>query len=201
MNKFVAILVVSAFLLALPITARAQSKPFQVSAHFASANSTEFDQTDLGVGGRISWNPVSLIGFESELTFFPAAFPDGFAFSSSRLESLSGITFGPRFDRVRPFARLRAGFQRYAGSPEALICIQIFPPPLICEMASGPTVPAFDVGGGVEISTSGSTFLRADIGDRMLKYPGPASSKGRLIPESGFIGHDFRFALGGGLTF
>lgn len=202
MNRSFAIFIVSACVAAAPAAGRAQSAPFQVGAHVASASSTEFDDTDLGVGARVSWNPVSLIGLESELTFFPADFPDGrVPFSASRLESLSGITVGPRFERVRPFARLRAGFLRYADPPELLACVLIFPPPLTCEMASGPTLTAFDVGGGVEVSTSASTFLRADIGDRMLKYPGPASSKGRLIPESGFTGHDFRFALGGGLKF
>lgn len=201
MNRSFAILMVSVCVMAVPAAGRAQSAPFQVGAHVASANSSEFDDTDLGAGARISWNPISLLGLESELTFFPADFPEGRTFSASRLESLSGITVGPRFDRVRPFARIRAGFLRYADPPEPLACILIFPPPLSCEMASGPTLAAFDVGGGVEVSTSGSTFLRADIGDRMLKYPGPATNNGRLIPESGAIGHDFRFALGGGIKF
>lgn len=201
MNRSVPILILSACVVAAPAATRAQSERFHIGVHAASANSTEFDEGDVGAGARISWHPTSLLGLESELTFFPGDFPDGTAFSASRFESLSGITLGPRFDRVRPFARLRAGFLRYAGPPEALACVLIFPPPLVCEMASSPTLAAFDVGGGVEVSTSATTFLRADVGDRMLKYPGPASRGGRVIPESGFIGHDFRVALGGGLKF
>jgi hypothetical protein len=200
-NPLVTVLMLSSLAVALPITALAQSAPFQVGVHVTAADSTEFDEIDVGFGGRVSWNPMATVGIESELTFMPGDFPDRLAFSASRVESLSGITLGPRLGGVRPFARLRAGFLRYAEAPQPLVCIAIFPPPLTCEMASGLTVAAFDVGGGIEVSTGGATFVRADLGDRMLKYPGPASSGGRLIPDGGVIGHDFRFALGGGFKF
>lgn len=200
-HTLVGIGLVAVLAVAFPFTADAQSDPFQIGAQVAVADSTEFDDLDVGIGGRVSWNPIAVLGLESELTFMPGDFPDRFAFSGSRVESLSGITLGPRFDRVRPFARLRAGVVRYADPPEVLACVAIFPPPLACVMASGPTLAAFDVGGGVEVSTGAATFLRADLGDRMLKYPGPASSGGRRIPESGVIGHDFRLALGGGFRF
>jgi len=195
------LVLLSGLAVAMPVTALAQSKPFQVGVQVAAVDSTEFDDLDVGIGGRVSWNPIAMLGLESELTLMPGDFPDRLAFSAGRVESLSGLTIGPRFNHVRPFARVRAGFLRYAEPPQPIACIAIFPPPLACEMASGPTLAAFDVGGGIEVATGASTFLRADFGDRMLKYPGPASSGGRRIADAGFIGHDFRVAMGGGLKF
>lgn len=51
--------------------------------------------------------------------------------------------------------------------------IAIFPPPLACQMAGGDTLFVLDIGGGVEFQTTDRTFVRVDLGDRAVKYPGP----------------------------
>jgi hypothetical protein len=61
-------------------------------------------------------------------------------------------------------------------------------------------LPAVDIGGGVEILTSGRVFIRADVGDRMVKYAGPVIAD-RTISTDGFFSHDFRFATGAGWRF
>ena len=111
------------------------------------------------------------------------------------------VTAGPRLNRVRPFVRAGAGFLRSSAAPQPLVCIAIFPPPLNCLLAAGDTMPAFDLGGGVEVSTSASTFLRFDAGDRILKYPGPTFGPADEVSDEGFFGHAFRFSLGGGIRF
>lgn len=181
--------------------AQAGQGRFELGVQLTSAISSEFDEADLGVGGRFSWHPTGLIGIEAEIDGYPGDFPDPRPFSRARIEGLFGATVGPALGRVRPFARLRPGFISFREAPQPIVCILIFPPPLSCVLASGRTMFALDIGGGVEVFATRRTFVRVDAGDRLLKYPGPAFDTDRTAHAEGFFGHDFRFALGGGLTF
>ena len=167
---------------------------------FPSPDSSEFETTDVGIGGRLAWHPAAWMGVESEVSFYPAEFPDGVPFSKGRIEGLFGVTVGPSMDRVRPFARLRAGFLDVQEAPAPFACIAIFPPPLACTL-SGRTLPVFDLGGGVEVSATRRVFARIDAGDRMLKYPGPVFDAHREVRNEAFISHDLRVAFGAGLRF
>jgi hypothetical protein len=171
---------------------------FEAVAQIAVAHSSEFDHGDTGVGGRFAWHPTALIGAEAEMNVYPRGFPSASSFSSSRIEGLFGVTVGPRFARVRPFAKLRPGFLAFRGQP--VVCILIFPPPLACVLATGRTVFALDAGGGVDVFATGRTVVRVDVGDRLLKYPGPSFHNGRATQES-FFSHDFRLSAGAGLRF
>lgn len=181
--------------------AQGPADTFQVGAHITTARSGQFESTELGIGGRFSWHPTALLGFESEIDLYPADFPgDGISFSAARLEGLFGVTAGPRLSRVRPFAKLRAGFLRYSPPTEGFACIAIFPPPLHCLMASAGTRAIFDVGGGVDVFTGGRTFVRIDAGDRMVRLPAPTFVNGlSTVRVKEFFSHDFRVAIGGGL--
>jgi hypothetical protein len=192
-SQFVVMLVA----LIVPATAIAQER-FDAGAHIAVARSSEFDDTDTGIGGRFSWHPASLVSAEAEMTFYPASFPNSNGFSRSRIEGLFGVTVGPRLAGVRPFARLRPGFLTFRGQP--VVCILIFPPPLSCELAGGRTVFALDLGGGVEVFPGGRGVIRVDVGDRILKYPGPSFRNGRATQDS-FYSHDFRVSAGAGVRF
>ena len=186
---------------ARPLWAQSDNRRFQVGAQLATISSGEFDSTDVGVGGRLSWHPLSLVGFEGEFTFYPSDFADEPAFSANRFEGLFGATVGPRFGAVRPFAKVRPGFVSFSEAPEPFACILIFPPPLNCAMASGPTLFALDVGGGVEWFPSNGTFLRVDVGDRALRYLSPTIDNEGTVQDEDFFGHDFRFTIGGGFRF
>jgi hypothetical protein len=201
MNRVVIALVCAAGFLFVPRTSSAQSGELQVGGQVVGAVSGEFDSTDLGVGARVSWSPTPLLGAEAEIDFSPGDFADDPAFSGSRVEGLFGVTVGPRLGSFRPFAKLRPGFLTYGEAPEPFACILIFPPPLACTLASGKTVFALDVGGGVELFPTGRTFVRIDAGDRMVRYPGPVFDNSGTIRDDSFFGHDFRFAIGGGLRF
>lgn len=183
----------------IPVPARAQS--FEASAHFAASQWSEFDGSDLGVGGRLTWKPSSMVGVEAELTWYPSDFPDRIAFTRSRLEGLFGVTIGPRLNRVRPFAKASAGFLNVGETPGAFACIAIFPPPLNCKLAGGDTLPAFEIGGGLETNTTARTFIRADITDRILRYPGPTFDDNFHIREEGFLGHALRLTIAAGFRF
>lgn len=192
-------ILVSALVLT-PRHASAQSS-LQVGIHLAAVASSEFDETDVGVGGWLSWRAGGWFGADAELTFYPSDFADAPVFSASRVEGLFGVTAGPRIGTVRPFVKVRPGFVRFAEAPEPFPCIAIFPPPLACQLAAGHTGFALDIGGGIEFETSGRTFVRIDAGDRAVRYPGPVIEPDGTVQDESFFSHDFRFQIGGGLRF
>jgi hypothetical protein len=115
---------------------------------------------------------------------------------------LFGVTVGPRLAGFRPFVKAAGGFMNVGDSPEVFACVLIFPPPLACVMAQGPTMAAFEFGGGVELLPTGRALLRLDITDRMLKYPGPSLNLAdRTVHDEGFFGHALRFTIGAGWRF
>jgi hypothetical protein len=199
MKSFIPVILFILLVGAVP--ARAQS--FEAGVHFASAKWSEFDGNDLGVGGRISWLPMPIIGVDADLTFYPGEFPPDTAvpFSGRRFEGLFGVTIGPRIAAVRPFGKVSAGFLQVGDTPIAFACIAIYPPPLSCALAGGDTLAAYEIGGGVEVNTSSMTFIRADISDRILSYPGPVLRSDFTRSDEGFLGHAIRFTVGGGLRF
>lgn len=174
----------------------------QVDAHVTSSKWSEFDSADNGFGGRVTFKPISMIGIDADATWYPGEYePDGVAFSRNRFEGLLGVTVGPQIDRIRPFAKLSAGFLKVGATPGAFACIAIFPPPLNCSLAGGDTLPAYEIGGGVEFDATQRFFIRGDIADRILKYPGPTFDRNFEVQNEGFFGHAVRFTLGAGIKF
>ena len=182
-----------------PTSIFAQS--FEAGGHFASSRWSEFEGSDNGVGGRLTWNASSLIGVDAEVTWYPSDFTDSVSFSRRRVEGLFGATIGPRIDRVRPFAKVAAGFLNIAPTSGGFACIAIFPPPLSCLLAGGETLPAVEFGGGLIVDATDRTFVRIDVSDRMLKYPGPTFDDNFEIRDDAFFGHALRLTLGAGIRF
>jgi hypothetical protein len=178
------------------------SQSFEAGAQITASRFGELDSTDIGVGGRASWHPSGWIGVEGELNFYPNDIPDVQpAISRSRFEGLFGMTAGPRMSGWRPFARIRPGFVRVGSSPEPLACSLIFPPATSCALAERETLFALDLGAGFEVYTARRTFVRFDIGDQMLRFPGPARDREGNVHNDNFMRHDVRVAIGGGWRF
>jgi hypothetical protein len=186
-------------LCAHPATAQSDRR-FEVGVQFVAAASAEFD-TDPGVSVGLAWRPGALWSAEGEIAFYPTGLPQQSQFSRSRIEGLFGVAVGPLVGRMRPFAKARAGFLTYRERSEPFPCIAIFPPPLSCLLAGGKTVPAFDVGGGLEIYATERTFIRVDLSDRILRYPGPTFDLSGDVRDESFLSDDLRFAIGGGVRF
>jgi hypothetical protein len=201
MNRLVTAFVFLSVLYARPVAAQSAEPLFQAGGHLATSRSSEFDETDIGVGVRLSWHPATVLGVEGELTVHPGDLGEPAAFSGGRVEGLFGATVGPRLGRVRPFAKLRPGFVTFQEAPEPIACILIFPPPLNCQLAAGRTLFAFDMGGGVEWFPSDATFVRVDVSDRAVRYPSPVIDSSGTVRDNSFVGHDFRFTVGGGVRF
>ena len=184
-----------------PVLAQATYR-FEVGGHFSSARSQEFDEGEIGAGGRTAWRPSGLLGIEAEITYYPGDFPEARnAFSRGRWEGLFGATIGPSIGGLRVFGRIRPGFLRVQEAPSPLACIAIFPPPLACQLAAGATLLAVDVGGGAEVSVTEATVFRLDIGDRIVRYSGPVFDTRRVVHDSAFSRHDLRISIGAGWRF
>ena len=181
--------------------AQSSSERFEAGAQIVRTTLRQFEGSDVGFGGRVGWRPGGMLGLEAELNFFPSDFPDRFPFTRARTEGLFGVTMGPSFGRVRVFGRVRPGFVVFSEAPQPFPCIAIFPPPLSCVLGAGRTLFALDVGGGVEIAATPTTFVRVDVGDRATRYPGPTFDANRQVRSNRFFSHDFRFAAGAGLRF
>ncbi len=193
---------VAAVLFVLLATPHAWAQSFEAGVHVANSQWSEFDGRDLGVGGRLTWKPSTLVGVDADFTWYPSDFPDEpSAFSGGRFEGLFGVTVGPRLNRIRPFVKGAAGFLKSSEAPEPIACIAIFPPPLNCVMAAGQTLPAFEIGGGVEISASDRAFVRVDVSDRILQYPGPTFDSNFELVDEDFYGHALRFVAALGFRF
>jgi len=143
---------------------------------------------------------VPFVGFEGEVNWFPADFPDAQPFSKMRVEGLWGITVGPRLGRLRPFGKFGIGYLDYHEAPGPLVCLAIYPPPLSCTLGGGQTLVSLMFGGGLEATITPRTFIRFDAGDRPVKYPGPSFNNG-VAHDASFWGHSFRFTAGAGLRF
>jgi hypothetical protein len=193
--------VLLALLFSRPAAAQTDPHRFQVGAQLAGVVSSEFDGSDVGLGARFSWHAAPVLGAEAEFNFYPGDFADAPAFSSGRVEGLFGVTLGPRLGRHRVFAKLRPGFVNFRAASEPFACIAIFPPPLSCTLAAGKTVFAIDFGGGLEFFPTAGTFVRVDVGDRVMRYPRTVLENDGGIREGAFSSHDFRFAIGAGLRF
>lgn len=191
----------AAFAVAVLTAAPAFAQSFEASVHLASSQWSEFDGTDIGGGGRLTWKPTPVLGVDADLTWYPGEFPpDGIPFSGNRFEGLFGVTAGPQMAGFRPFVKAGTGFMNVGGADAPFPCTAIFPPPLACVMAGGDTLPAFEFGGGVELLPTGRALLRLDVTDRVLKYPGPSLSD-REVHDEGFWGHALRFTIGAGWRF
>jgi hypothetical protein len=189
-------------LLFLLVASHAHAQSFEAGVHVALSQWSDFEGNDVGFGGRLTWKPSTLIGVDADLTWYPSDFPgDTVAFSSNRFEGLFGITVGPRINSFRPFVKCAAGFLDSSAAPEPFACILIYPPPLNCLMAAGQTMTAFEIGGGVEIDATERAFIRVDVADRVLKYPGPTFRANREVVDEDFFGHALRFTVGAGFRF
>ncbi|MBY0496389.1 MAG: porin family protein [Cyanobacteria bacterium] len=193
-----------AILVLVTCAAPVRAQSFAAGVHFASSKWSEFDGSDSGFGGRFTWKLSTMVGVDAELTWYPSDFQrDAVPFSRQRVEGMFGATIGPRIHRIRPFAKAAAGFLKVSPTSGGFACVAIFPPPLACLLAGGKTMPAYEIGGGVEIDAASRTFIRADVSDRILRYPGPVF-RGFGLDErvdDNFFGGALKFSIGAGWRF
>src|SRR5690349_599906 len=71
-------------------TAAAQSVParYEAGVQVTTVRSSEFDTTDIGLGGWFGWRPAALLRIEAEISAYPSDLPEAVPFSKARTEGL-----------------------------------------------------------------------------------------------------------------
>jgi hypothetical protein len=173
----------------------------------ANGLSDLFPRTEVGVGGRFSYNLKRYLALEAELNFFPRDFRKFTTnFTGGRMvEGLFGVKAGMRKNRFGVFGKFRPGFESSGGAQ-----VPRFP------NGNGPdpqnpfgferiraTQFALDVGGVFEYYPSRRTVLRFDAGDTIVRYPGIEFiqfPQGSLIVTTVYS-HKPQFSAGFGFRF
>lgn len=184
-------------------SAVAQSSGVEIGGHGSILRLSELKTTDAGVGAHAIWPLTSVVAIDGAFTWFPGARD----FQADVLErqhhalGLVGLRATVGNGRVEYFARGRVGFLRF-GERDSVVCIAIFPTPLLCRLAIGYTAFASDFGGGASIGVGSSGQLRVDIeaGDLAVRYGLEASRPGGEITD-GFVGHNPMVSIGLGWRF
>jgi len=170
----------------------------EVGAQFTLNRLRALTETDLGVGGRVTYNFTRNIAAEGEFNYFPGNLKvSSLTYSRSRLQGLFGIKAGWRSDAAGIFGKFRPGFIRFKGAP--LFCTN-FAPSLICTIATGVTEYATDVGGVFELYPSRHTVARFDLGDTIIRFAGPFPSD-PASATSRLTSHNIQFTAGVGIRF
>ncbi|HEY8148322.1 MAG TPA: GMC family oxidoreductase, partial [Vicinamibacteria bacterium] len=195
-----ALLLLAFLLVAGPAPAQAQDRRGDVSLQVSVRSLHEFDETEAGFGARLSYRLTRWLAADGEVSLFPADVGSP-AFSSSRLEGLAGVRGGPHLGRTGIFLALRAGAVRFSEAPEPFPCILIYPPPLVCALAGGDTIPTVQLTGGFEAYPRDRLVVRVEAGDQLLRYSGPAFTADREIIDKGLWSHNFKATAAVGLRF
>jgi hypothetical protein len=180
--------------------APAQDRRGDVSLQASVRRLRAFDETEAGLGLRLSYRLSRWFAADGEVSLFPAEVGSP-AFSGSRLEGLAGLRVGPRLGRTGGYVAVRGGAVRFSEAPAPFPCILIFPPPLECAMAGGETVPSVQVSAGFEAYPSERLVVRLEAGDQLLRYPGPAFTRDRESFDDGLWSHNFKVSASVGLRF
>src|SRR5690242_1023103 len=135
-----------------------------------------FPRTELGFGGRLSYNLNRHLALEAEVNFFPRDYRKVRTnFTGGRLiEGLFGLKAGLRKNRFGAFGKARPGFESSGRAEVARFPAGNGPDPQnpfgFQDMRA--TQFALDVGGVFELYPSHRTIVRFDFGDTIVRYPG-----------------------------
>jgi Outer membrane protein beta-barrel domain len=161
------------------VLAQAQSRTdtpkIDVGAQFVVTRLRDLDETNAGVGGRISYNFTNNIAVEGELTYFPQNLG---TLATSSYQGLFGVKTGWRSEKAGIFGKIRPGFMRFDRPTPALSSTQL----------------AVDIGGVVELYPFRRSVVRFDIGDTIINF-GPGLG---IVP---FTSHNLQFGVGYGFRF
>jgi hypothetical protein len=189
-------------------TAQPAAERFEVAANLSVLRLSDFDATNAGVGGRVSFDLTKYAALEGELAFFPkdrivqpasiTAFgPFQIASERRRMDALFGLKVGTRGDRFGLFAKARPGITRLIDRGTACEgpgCATIL---MLIARNSYRTEFALDLGGGIELYPTARTVARFEMGDTLIRHRSSAPP----CPASQCTSHNLSSRLGIGYRF
>jgi len=132
----------------------------EVGAHFTLLRFSDFDITDSGAGGRLTYNLSENFGLETEFNFFPQArvnLANGSSLTGSRrTQGLFGAKYGLRSEKAGVFGKIRPGFIRFGEGSSPL--------------GASATEFALDIGGVFELYPTRPVALRFDVGNTLIRF-------------------------------
>lgn len=166
-----------------------------------------FPRTEVGVGGRFTYNLNRHLALDAEVNLFPRDFRKFTTnFTGGRVtEGLFGLKAGIRKNRFGVFGKFRPGFES-SGHAEIPRFLNGDGPdrqnPFGFERIRA-TQFALDVGGVFELYPSRRTIIRFDAGDTIVRYPRVQFihfPEGSVVFETVYS-HKPQFSVGFGFRF
>ena len=160
--------------------AQPDGRRFEVGGQLATLRLSDFDATNAGVGGRVSYDFGRWLTAEAELNFFGHDYfetggsgftiPDfKLGYSRRRVEGFFGPKVGIRGQRFGVFAKARPGFSRLAD--KGVKCIGEACALLMLLARPGyRTEAALDLGGVLEFYPTARIVARIDLGSTMIRH-------------------------------
>ncbi|HVS83104.1 MAG TPA: hypothetical protein VHE60_15355 [Pyrinomonadaceae bacterium] len=181
-----------------PLNTRAQSADvpkYEVAADFASITFGP-GHTELGLGGRFTYNLNEHVALEAAGYFFPRKCVFCARGNDGRItEGLFGVKVGKRFKKWGIFAKARPGVISFGDGKFDVVPITVNPPTGVGAfpfnfVTKRLTTFAMDVGGVLEFYPTRRIVTRIDFGDTLIHYGpytnnfltfDPTTGKGVLI--------------------
>lgn len=178
----------------------AQSKKDKIEIGVQSTSLTlvhpdfPFDDTQAGIGGRVTYNFNRSIAAEAEINFFPQKQFILTAYGNA-IQAQFGVKLGKRFEKFGLFGKVRPGFLSVnrVGS--------LIPGPTFDFKIEREAFFTIDTGGVLELYPSRRTVVRFEAGDTAIRHPprfgqtSILSPSIELIRPAKFI-HNFQFTAG-----
>jgi hypothetical protein len=184
-KSFSALLALAALSLLGAVAARAQTAPDdpprrEVGLHFSALTLTPSDsyRTEIGIGGRFTFNLNRHVALEAETTLFPNSSRSGEPRASGRaVQGLFGVKAGQRREKFGVFAKARPGFISFSQG-------RFSADPAFIFRLDRATHFAADVGGVLELYVTRRWTTRFDVGDTIIRYGKQTAATGAPPPFS-----------------
>ena len=182
----------------------AQSKKERIEIGVQSTSLTlfhpdvPFDDTQAGIGGRVTYNFNRSIAAEAEINFFPQ---DQFILTAegNALQGQFGVKLGKRFEKFGVFGKVRPGFLS-VGRVGSFIPGAAGPNNQLNFTIERETFFTVDTGGVLELYPSKRSVVRFEAGDTAIRHPARFGQTFILGPveilRPAKFTHNFQFTAG-----
>ena len=169
-RRFVLLAVSCLFVTQATVAGQTQDLPkFEVAAEFSTLERDGFgsQQTEPGVGARLTFNLNRSLAFETAGYFFPRRC-DICRNAGNMSQVVAGVKVGKRFENWGIFAKARPGVVSFSRGE--FFPIFIGPPAVIDVETNRITSFATDFGGVLEFYPSPRIVTRFDVGDTIIHF-------------------------------
>jgi hypothetical protein len=188
-------------------SAQPAASRLEVGAQASFLRLSDFDTTNAGVGGRVSYDLARWVAVVGEADFFPSddvTLPPStltpglrVTYARKRAAAFFGMKTGIRGDKLGVFAKASPGFTRLSAAGVPAQCAGTLCPLALLVRPEYRTEFAFDLGGVLEFYPSARTVARFELGDTMIRHRSMAPP----CWQSQCTSHNLSSLMGAGFRF